>query len=555
MANFVSRNVLICVVPAVVLLLSVYWFRKKKKIKPEITPSINKNSLPVEKGSYAYDSSANLYSQSPVESTSDFSNSYSDASSISSPENSLRTPSLSGEASTDVVDDDSIASLGLSNHLGQLNYNISITKDEKIVPNNSNSQNLSNEKPDNSNISFSNVSFDCKAKTLNDSYIESNENTINLFCNALDKSVENSSADMDDQVNQSSFNGSLHKNDADNLQVNQSEDVPTFVDPVVDEVIEGPVVAMKQNTSVSELFQQTKVNHFQNCDRTVESNYHDSHSSVLDEYSLSSVSDESEKQNSCKYKDSPSSAFDGNSLSDESEKTDISNEHNTLNFKLDENCKGSVANDVESADSNKSGEQYSIKLNKNSYLVKTILSADASSEVSSSKFSGDNTSFAPSSQNNYSLLSDSFQSLSSENYFISVSKEDLGYIDKQNQPFQLNKEVDSCEDNCNSSVATSVTSEAVSLDSENVISSTSSLKNLSQSEEQTNVIVDSINSDVISSTSETVSEESIKVNGSSQIDSLPYASTDKSSEAVKSPDQQLEVTFKDKLSFYSFYIY
>ncbi|XP_035212876.1 A-kinase anchor protein 1, mitochondrial-like isoform X2 [Stegodyphus dumicola] len=40
MANFNSRNVLICVAPAVILFLSVYWLRKKKKIKNDEAATI-----------------------------------------------------------------------------------------------------------------------------------------------------------------------------------------------------------------------------------------------------------------------------------------------------------------------------------------------------------------------------------------------------------------------------------------------------------------------------------------------------------------------------------
>ncbi|KFM63632.1 hypothetical protein X975_16967, partial [Stegodyphus mimosarum] len=35
MANFNSRNVLICIAPAVILFLSVYWLKKKKKLKDD----------------------------------------------------------------------------------------------------------------------------------------------------------------------------------------------------------------------------------------------------------------------------------------------------------------------------------------------------------------------------------------------------------------------------------------------------------------------------------------------------------------------------------------
>lgn len=544
MASFVSRNVLICVVPAVVLLLSAYWFRKKKKMKPDILSSVTKNSVPVYKENETFNSSGSMYSA--VESTSDYSNTFSDASSISSPENSLRTPSISGEALSDnVVDNDCIESLTVSNHIGQLNYNISIAKEEKLI--NSNSQILHSEESENSAA----ISPDCEEKELNDTNIQLKDNVINSFCNivstSLEESTEQFSPEKNDQVIKTDFNGSLHKSDIHNFQFEvkeQEEEKPVVSDvvSVLNEVIEEPVISLKLNTSLSESVKQLKIKDFNS---TLESESLDSHSSVLDENSLSSVSDECERHTDFKYKDSPSSVFDGNSISDESDKTDISNEHNTVNLKPNEDCKDNVdyvSNDIESGDHNKRSQQYSIKLTKNSFF-KTILT-DTANEVSSSNFVEGVTNSPSSSQHNYSVFPQSLQSFSSDECFISINKEDFGTLDQHNnQPTQMSKEVDSSEASNSSCVKTS-TNKSISLDTENVISSTSSETNF-KTEQLLEKVVDTFGCDLVSSTGEIINDETIKVNGSKQLDSLSCADT--SSEAVKLTDEQLEHTH-DKAS-------
>lgn len=540
MANFVSRNVLICVVPAVVLLLSVYWFRKKKKMKPDPLSPANKSTVSVTKN-YVSDSHGNsMYSS--VDCSSDFSNTLSDASSISSPENSVRTQSISGENSSENIIDECMEAVTVPNHISKLSYDVK--KEENLVYN-SKSQTQNGEECENAILENDMKQFnvvDCEKNeatnhTLMDNKIANSLEKVNTsFNDALCKSKSESIKSNNDKL---TFSASLHSNDTNcQVELKQEKRSDASENALID--VEDPIIAVKQNSFSSELIKQLDSKPSQNSNIALESYSPDSHSSVLDENSLSSVSDESDRQIDFKYKDSPSSVFDGNSISDESDKTDISNE-NANNSKSDENTKNTnyVFNNINStscADSCKD-ERYSIKLNKNSFL-KTILSADTTtSEASSSGF----VENSPSSQHSYSLLPSSLQSFSSEDSFLCVSKDDLGTVDQQNnQPMQLNKDIDSGEDNnCNSSVATSLTSEIVSLDSENVISSTSPDK-INQIEAQS-LITDTNCSDVVVSSSDEVINKNVKMNGE-QLSFTSRVETALYTETVKYQDGQLEVS-------------
>lgn len=602
MANFVTRNILICVVPAVVLLLSVYWFRKKKKIKPDISTSNSKNTLSIYKSDDAFNTSCSLCSN-----TSDFSNSFSDTSSMSSPENSQKTLKTLNSMSGDVLNElqnDCTESVTVSNHVEQLNYNISFTKEEIV-----NSQIQRDDMLEKLNTSVG--SPGCEEKALNEHSVTLKENIVNSLCNinsSLSDARQKSSAEsIIESFDTDDFYSGFH--DINNFQVEEQEKKCIVSDVITCEITKESIVSQELNITISEPNQLAKV-------KSDDSAIHlenDSYSSILDENS--SIADESEIQADLKYKSSPSSVFDGNSLSDESERTDSSNEQST-EIKNNENCKDNIcfdACDFELGSSNETDEKYSIKLNKNSFL-KTILLTDTSNEVSSSNFTG--TVFSPTSSlcNNYEL-SDSLdkedisnkQSEYHSQFVRSIIKNNSDTADQHDdQPTQLNKQVDSHKDNgcaqylCklqkmdiatlksetvlldfvdqyhnqsiqlnndvnsegNDCIPQSLSScpqwtlqkteietmnivpsksETVLLDSENVISSTSN-ENCNLIEEQSEIFVGSQTSDIISFTNEVV-EDTEKVNSSGLLDSLSGADTDTSSVLVKKADNELEVRF------------
>ncbi|XP_055946043.1 uncharacterized protein LOC129976468 [Argiope bruennichi] len=312
--SVLARNVLICTVPTVIVLLSVFWFRRKKKIKTISLLETNEQTF----SSEDYDLKLNHSS----EISSDAADTLSDASSFASPqssEKSIRTKSiqLMSAPKNDTTISSNISNnvtATLSNCQKADSYEIDSciesnllykTKDIQFsdVLNNEVHNNIQSENTDFNNESENKNSVydDIKVSKIVKEYKEESV-PVNVECNLHKISNENVIMEKSEAKNFHSHEDTaelmrllemnFHQNDKckierDSLRSNESNES----------------AISSQGGDIEKL-------------QTAETESNDSHSSVLDENSLSYVSDDSEYRHlvELKNKDSLSSVLDENSV-------------------------------------------------------------------------------------------------------------------------------------------------------------------------------------------------------------------------------------------------
>ncbi|GFS77353.1 a-kinase anchor protein 1, mitochondrial [Nephila pilipes] len=325
MSNFMNRNLLICAVPTFIVLLSVYWFRRKKKFKTISKSESNEQTFFTEE----YESKL---IQAVECSSSDIADTLSDASSFASPESSeksIRTKSfqLSTPPSANTPMNSSISSstpAALSN-----------CKEINLLEMNSiKSDNLLYKSKD---IQFSDV-LNSIEPVISDSCVKSEEYSLYDDCiNTSEIAEEYKKASIPNNINNYNLsevtNEILH---SEQETIAEKSEMKNYQSSNIDtsEVIFKMVSYYQNNGCVvengilpsidsNERLSQHDVEKLQ----TIETESNDSHSSVLDENSLSYVSDDSECRNQAelKNKDSLSSVLDENSalssLYEDSEKS------------------------------------------------------------------------------------------------------------------------------------------------------------------------------------------------------------------------------------------
>ncbi|GBM27882.1 A-kinase anchor protein 1, mitochondrial [Araneus ventricosus] len=312
--SILARNVLICAVPTVIVLLSVFWFRRKKKIKSVSVSETNEQTF----SSEDYD----LRLNHSGEITSDAADTLSDASSFASPqssEKSIRTKSIQLMSSPK---DDTTGSSNISNILPVTLSNCqkadSYEMDSCVEPN------LLYKTKD---IQFSDV--------LNND-VHNNVESVNSDFNI---ESENKNSVYDDTIKVSKVTKE-YKEESVPVKVECNEHEITKDNEIVEK---SEIKNFHSSQDTAELMRILEINFHQNnkCKierdslRSNESNEsvissqggdieklqaaetesNDSHSSVLDENSLSYISDDSEYRHlvELKNKDSLSSVLDENS--------------------------------------------------------------------------------------------------------------------------------------------------------------------------------------------------------------------------------------------------
>ncbi|GFQ98320.1 a-kinase anchor protein 1, mitochondrial [Trichonephila clavata] len=313
MSNFMNRNILICAVPTFIVLLSVYWFRRKKKFK-----TISKSET--SKQTFFTEECENKLNQPTECSSSDIADTLSDASSFASPESSeksirtksfqLPTPKANTTGNSSITCSTPAA---LSNRIevNSLETNPSIKSDNLLYKS--------------KDIPFSDV-------------LNSIEPVVSDSCNKS----ENKYSMYSDCINTPEITNEYEKGSISNDNYNPSEITNEILSSEQETIVEKSEKKNYQssNMDTSEVIfkmvsyyqnngcvvengilpsMDSNVNRLSQHDteklQTIETESNDSHSSVLDENSLSYVSDDSECRNQAelKNKDSLSSVLDENS--------------------------------------------------------------------------------------------------------------------------------------------------------------------------------------------------------------------------------------------------
>ncbi|XP_054714075.1 A-kinase anchor protein 1, mitochondrial-like [Uloborus diversus] len=345
MSNIAARNVLICIVPAVIVLFSVYWFRKKKKLKQDSFHVLD----PQEEQDIILDSQSSILDSS-AECSSDFANTLSDASTITSPENSIRTPcnSLPETKLKDAfIKSPSISSNNVHhfNHIydsfafsDDLNSSAGKKKDAAKQPN---FFDETHKHENNADTISPNITANSQVKV---DLIETSQTTEdqNLLKNSFDHLTFKGNDPVKNQV-------TVCCNDADGKkqcvdQSNHSSVLESCTEKNENKDHHTDTVIVDSNGFLSDSQESSPVARFL---AEVESN-----SSVFDDNSFSGFSDDSEN-NILKAKDSPSSVLDENSIVSSTygdlEKIDFNEDLSLLKNRLDDLL---AVNNVSESDSN-----------------------------------------------------------------------------------------------------------------------------------------------------------------------------------------------------------
>ncbi|GFY67598.1 a-kinase anchor protein 1, mitochondrial [Trichonephila inaurata madagascariensis] len=308
-----NRNILICAVPTFIVLLSVYWFRRKKKFKTISKSEINKQTFFTEE-------CENKLNQPTECSSSDIADTLSDASSFASPESSeksirtkafqLPTPKANTTGNSSITCSTPAA---LSNciEVNSFETNPSIKSDNLLYKS--------------KDIPFSDV-LNSIEPVVSDSCNKS-ENKYSIYGDCINTpeitEYEKGSIPNDNNYNPSEITNEILSSEHGTI-VEKSEK-KNYQSSNIDtsEVIFKMVSYYQNNGCVVENgilpSMDSNVNRLSQHDteklQTIETESNDSHSSVLDENSLSYVSDDSECRNQAelKNKDSLSSVLDENS--------------------------------------------------------------------------------------------------------------------------------------------------------------------------------------------------------------------------------------------------
>ncbi|CAL1298287.1 unnamed protein product [Larinioides sclopetarius] len=308
--SILARNVLICAVPTVIVLLSVFWFRRKKKIK---TISISETK---EQTFSSEDYELKLNHSGEI--SSDAADTLSDASSFASPqssEKSIRTKSIELMSSPK---DNTTGSSNISNSLPVTLSNCQ--KAESYEMNSFVKPNLLYKTKDiqysgilndmHNDVESVNSDFNIESENKNSVYDDSLKVTKEYMEESAPVKVECSVLKItkDDEIVEKSEVKNFHPSQ-DTAELMRILDINFHQNNKCE--IERDSLRSNESNESAISSQGGDIEKLQ----TVETESNDSHSSVLDENSLSYVSDDSEYRHlvELKNKDSLSSVLDENS--------------------------------------------------------------------------------------------------------------------------------------------------------------------------------------------------------------------------------------------------